>query len=867
MNTEVQENLLATKLLLPKGRKKLVARTHLFQKLENASEQKLVLVSAPAGFGKTTLVSEWLKNTSRPAAWFSVDERDNDLARFLTYFIGALRTIDPHLGGSLINRLQGPEHPPIEYFLTSLINEISKKLPDFFLVVDDYHLIENREIEEAVFFFLENLPAQTHLIIITREDPNLSLSRLRARGQLLELRVSDLRFSEQEAKGFLNEVMDLRLSAEEIKSLEKRTEGWAAGLQLAALSIQGQEDQAGFIKNFSGSHHFVLDYLIQEVLIKQPEYIQEFLLKTSILERLCCPLCETVLENDQINSQEVLEYLEQANLFILPLDNERHWYRYHHLFADLLKQRLNQSLDSSKVKELHLRASMWYEKNGLNMDAFNHAALAEDVDRAARLIGSERIPQHFQGAVRTILSWLESLEKEAMDERPWLWWRHASLLLVAGQPGGVKEKLKSAEAALKEKEDLSLKGLIAGTRATLAFTRYETEEMLAQSSLAIEYLHEDHPNSRANAWWVQGYAQLFMGDYQAAREAFSQAISISRSAQDLFTFILGSIGLANVLEKENLLFQAAETYQKILKLAGEKPLQIFTEVHLGLGRIYYEWNKLNQAQEYAEEGLKFANEYAQQIDRYVSCEVFLARLQLTRGNIARANKLLASAEQAVQRYQFKARIPEVAAAKIEILLQEGDLFAAGQLAKGNNLPLSKAKVYLAAGEADKALDILENYRNTVVPKGWQDQQLQVLIFLSLAHNALGNKETALSSLEKALRMAEPGGFVRSFLDQGPQMKNLLQQVKVPYAKSLLAEFSEQPAHKIVEVDGFAEKLSARELEVLDLIDRGLSNQAIADQLTLSLHTVKIHARRIFSKLGVNKRTQAAAKARDLGLIK
>jgi LuxR family maltose regulon positive regulatory protein len=496
--------ILTTKLYIPSPRPGIILRPRLVERLNEGLHHKLTLISAPAGFGKTTLVGEWLADCSRPAAWLSLDEGDGDPARFLAYLVAALQTIAAGIGEGILSVLQSPQPPPTESILTALLNEITTIPDNFILVLDDYHLIDAKPVDNILDFLLEYLPPQMHMAIASREDPQLPLARYRARGQLTELRAADLRFTPSEAADFLNRAMGLNLSAEDITALETRTEGWIAGLQLAALSMQGQQDAAGFIRSFTGSHHFVLDYLVEEVLHQQPQSIQSFLLRTSILDRMCSPLCDAVLLDMSVSGQETLEYLERANLFIIPLDNERRWYRYHHLFGDFLRQRLSQSAASSpeggenNVSDLHIRASQWLEDNRLDIEAFHHAAAANDIGRAERLIEGTGIPLHRRGAVVAVLNWLGSLPKAVMDARPSLWWRYGSLMLVNGQTTDVEEKLDAAEAALQgaEPDDKTrhLIGRIATARSVLALTRYQPETMLVQSRRALEY-------GCISSWW------------------------------------------------------------------------------------------------------------------------------------------------------------------------------------------------------------------------------------------------------------------------------------------------------------------------------------------------------------------------------
>jgi len=580
---------LATKLYIPLPRPKVVLRPHLIERLNEGLHQnqgfgrKLTLISAPAGFGKTTLVSEWVAGCGRPIAWLSLDDGDNDPTRFLTYLVAALQTLAlskveglaPSVGAGVLAALQSPQPPPSEALLTALINEIATIRESFVLVLDDYHLIEAKPVDDALAFLVEHLPPQMHLVIATREDPQLPLARLRARGQLTELRAADLRFTPAEAADFLSQVMGLSLTAENIAALETRTEGWIAGLQLAAISMRGHQDVTSFIKSFTGSHHFVLDYLVEEVLQQQTESVQTFLLRTSILDRMCGPLCDAVLGSPAASGQEILEYLERANLFSVPLDSERHWYRYHHLFGDLLRQRLGQSLTLGEIAEYHIRASQWYEDNGLGFEAFRHATAANDVERAERLMEGKGIPLHFRGAVNAILAWLASLPKSVLDARPLLWVRSATMALTAGQTTGVEEKLQAAEDALKnadlDPQTRDLIGQIACARATLAVTRYQPEAMIIQAHRALDYLLPENLRFRFTANWALSTAYQLQGDRAAASRALSEALSISQTSASTFSTILAITHLGRLQELANQLYRAAETYRRVLQMVGDQP--------------------------------------------------------------------------------------------------------------------------------------------------------------------------------------------------------------------------------------------------------------------------------------------------------
>jgi ATP/maltotriose-dependent transcriptional regulator MalT len=877
--------MLATKLYIPPPRPDMVSRPCLLERLNEGLHRKLTLISAPAGFGKTTLVSAWVEGIERPAAWLSLDEGENDPTRFLTYLVAALQTIAATIGVGVSGALHSPQPPPLEAILTALLNDLTTIPGEFILVLDDYHLLEARPVDIALTFLVEHLPPHMHLVIATREDPPLPLARLRARGQLTELRAADLRFTHAEAADFLNRVMGLNLSAQDIAALERRTEGWIAGLQLAALSMQGQPDAAGFITSFTGSHHFVMDYLVEEVLGQQDARVQAFLLRTSILDRMTGPLCDAVLLDATASGQETLDYLERANLFLVPLDNERRWYRYHHLFADLLRQRLHQSIASStgdaesQVNALHMRASQWYEDHGLELEAFHHAVAAGDVDRAARLVEGKGMPLQFRGAVIPVLHWLESLPKTVLDARPSLWVMSASALSMTGQLTGVEQKLQAAEAALQgaepDDQTRNLVGHIAAIRALVAAAENQVETIITQSRRALEYLHPDNLAVRTATIWKLGIAYQLQGDRAAASRAYSEAIAISQASGNIIINLSATVGLGQVQETENQLSLAAQTYRRLLKLAGESPLPTASEAHLGLARICYEWNDLDAALAHVQQGVRLAGQI-ENSDRSVAGDVLLARLKLARSDAAGAAALLAEAGQSARQQNVVYRLPEVVAAQVLAMLRQGSLSAAAELAQAHKLPISQARVYLAQGDTPAALAVLESWRRQVEARGWEDERLKVMVLQALALQAHGEKDQAVQVLCDALALAEPAGFIRLFVDEGPPMAHLLSAaaargIMPDYLGKLLAACeaevqkredtsSQPPAQTLLE------PLSPRELEVLRLMAQGLSNQQMCERLFLALDTVKGHNRKIFGKLHVQRRTEAVARARELGLL-
>ncbi|MFZ5810083.1 MAG: LuxR C-terminal-related transcriptional regulator [Chloroflexota bacterium] len=887
--------LLSTKLFIPPLRSKIVTRPRLIEQLNETfnENRKLTLISAPAGFGKTTLVCEWIAGLERPVAWLSLDKGDSDAATFISYLVKALQTLNlkqtagfkTKIGEGLLAVLQSPQPLQIETILSTLLNEISAISDHFLIILDDYHWIDSQSVDQSLAFLIEHQPPKMHLLIATREDPPLPLARLRARGQLTELRAADLRFTPAEAAEFLNQVMGLSLSAEDISALESRTEGWIAGLQMAAISLQGLPTATGFIQSFTGSHRFVLDYLLEEVLQRQPQEIQDFLLRTSILDRMCAPLCDAILFDSATPGQATLEYLERANLFTMPLDSERRWYRYHHLFSDLLRKRLGQNLCAEKIAELQIHASEWYEDNGLMVEAFRHAATANDIERAIRLMDSKKMPVHLRGAATAILSWLESLPKSLLDSRPALWWKQASMLLLIGQPKGVEEKLQALEAALASSSppgaqmdatSRDLVGRIAAARANVAQVEGQTEITLFQAQRALEYLHPNNLNERSMAIRSMGFAYYLQGDFTKASAAYAESLALGEVSEDIINILLATIRLGQIQEEKYQLRQAANTYQSVLQRLNVYSPPNAPVAYLGLARICYEWNDLNAAEQYGEQSLRLASQYDQVLDRLIMSKLFLARLHLVRNDTDSAAHTLSQAEQMARQHNFTFDLPDIAAAQVMFHLHVGNIDAARKLAWQYDLPVIQARVLLAQNDPHAALALLDTQRQQMEIQGWTARLLRVKVVQSVALYACGEKEKAVELLNEVLALAEPEGSVRLFLDEEALMANILlaaaaQGSRPDYVNMLLEAFEAEPKGQPLSVSvtpsaSLIDPLSPRELEVLRLIAQGLSNQEIGQQLFLALDTVKGHNRRIFEKLQVNRRTEAIARARELGLI-
>lgn len=855
-------SILTTKLHIPAHRQQIVPRPRLIKQLNRGLRRKLTLISAPAGSGKTTLVIDWLSDTGHPVTWISLDESDNDPGQFLLYLISALQNIEPALGEHLFQALQSAQVPAIEPILRDLLNEIAMIEQDFILVLDDYHVVDSEQVDNAIVFLIEYMPPQMQLVITTREDPQFPVSRLRVRQQITELRASDLRFTHDEIAKFLNQIMGLKLSVDNIIALEARTEGWIAGLQLAAISMQDHDDVDSFIESFTGSHHFVLDYLVEEVLYRQSEQIQDFLLITSILERMNGALCDAILPGS--SGQEILEYLERSNLFVIALDNDRYWYRYHHLFAQLLRQKLLQQTTSDKLSEIHLRASQWFESNGLEMEAFQHAIANDDIDRAEYLIEGQGMPLVFRGMVRPILSWLNTLPPDELETRPVLTIWSAFASTVVGETVDVEAKLQSAEKILQnEVEDARIRDLlghIAAMRAMLAFAIKDAGAIMEQSQQALDLLKPDNLALRTSALWTLGCAYHLQGNRTEASKAYKKALSASTKTNNTMLKIASGTSLAQIQEGDNQLHQAAETYQTVLDIIGNPPLPFACESYLGLARIHYQWNQLETTENY----IGIAKDLAGQLDNVdtpVSCDVALARLKLAQKDSPGAIIALNTAEQVAISKNFIHRLPQIIETRIHVLLQSGSIDKAINLLEEHDLPPGEARVLIARAKPSAALDILENIADEQA-----NRILEVKLLQAIAYHKLNRIDEALQALSDAMMIAQPAGFIRIFVDEGEPMLHLLTTAAdhapiAAYARELLSAFEVKDPNK-----SLIEPLSDRELEVLDLIAQGLSNKQIGEKLFLALNTVKGHNRRIFAKLDVQRRTEAILRARELGLI-
>lgn len=899
--------ILATKLHIPPPRPGIVPRPRLIERLDDglANGRRLTLISASAGFGKTTLVSEWITGCGRSVAWLSLDEGDNDPIRFISYLIAALQTIKAGLGDELLPALHASQHQPpqIEMVLTTLLNEISVIPDQFLLVLDDLHVIESKPIDDALAFFVERIPSQMHLVIATREDPPLLLARLRARSQLTELRAVDLQFTPAEATEFLNRVMGLNLSDGDVAALETRTEGWIAGLQLAALSMQGHQDAASFIKSFTGSHRFVLDYLIEEVLGQQSEKIQTFLLRTSILDRMCGSLCDAVLLDPSTSGQEILEHLERTNLFIVPLDNERRWYRYHHLFGDLLRQRLGQSCE---LTEYHLRASKWYEANEDLAEAFHHALEANDFERAARL--AEEAWQGMERNFQTLawLDWVKKLPNATICSHPWLCVQVGWAYSDVGELEPSEAYLQNAEQAVAGKTDQeefkSILGTIALIRAGNAQIDGDLAETLRYAELSVQLAPENDSLTRAQAAITLGFTRWATGNVEASLQAMQTWVEDMQKLGNQMYVLASAFVVADMQVILGRLGDAEKTLRQTIQKAeafGQEAEAVTAHQHLGLAMIAHERGDDIAATQ----RLQTAAELGQRstlIDWIHRWNLAQARLKESDGEFDSALQCLDDA----QRGYVKNPIPimqPIAAHKARVHLRQGRLDMAQAWTRERRLSVRDEASYLAEYEhltlartrlAERSFEgvgqLLERLLALAEIQKRTGSMIEILLTHALVFQAQGDQPQAFAALERALTLTEPEGYIRVFVDEGEAMRLLLSDLKVTtrahplhdYVDRIL-NFFPQSTKAISQSKTLApyasagvqnrkseivEPLSERELEVLKLLRSELSGPEIAERLIVSLNTLRTHTKNIFNKLGVSNRRSAVRRAEELDLF-
>jgi LuxR family maltose regulon positive regulatory protein len=905
------DSLVSTKLRFSQARPKLVARPRLIAKLKREPGRKLTLLSAPAGFGKTTLLLEWLRvlaDSEGSVAWLSLDEGDNDPVRFLSYLIAALRrSVGEGFGEGILAALRSPEPPRMEAVLGAFVNELADLPGEVAVVLDDYHLIDTEGVHGMVSFLLERLPENVHLVISGRVDPPLPLARLRARGQMSELHAADLRFTPEEAAAFLGDVMGLNLSAGDVTALEQVTEGWIAALQLAALSMRERKDVSGFIRSFSGSHRGVFDFLAEEVLQRQTERVQTFLLETSILERLSGPLCDALTGRN--DGQRTLERLERENLLVVPLDDDRVWYRYHHLFAEFLRGRLERE-SPERAGELHLRASEWYEENALAAEAVDHALSAGDHERAARLMESSIGQTWYRGEVVTLLGWLTRLPKEAMLRRPLLLVWYAAALMLVGRFDGVGSLLREADGAVgasgegqgeeprpgaDEGDPQHVMATAAAVRSLHARLQGDPQGAIEHARWALALLPEDNLNPRPFAALCLAEAYRAADDLEAANATFAETAELGRAAGHDYIALTAMGSLAHLRMSQGRLREADASLRQALEFAAKRGAELLPavgRVRIGVGELLYERDDLEASERELTLGTELV-ERAGELEILARGQVALSRVKWAQGDAEIALELAHKAERLARESGAPQAIADATLWRARLHLIGNELrAAASDLERASDVGevprytreserVSLARLLIAREDHDEALQLLDSLREMAGAADRRGSVIEILTLQALALRAKDRKSRAIDVMGQALALAEPEGYVRTFVDEGPPMATLLSEVlgaqqqgrtdslrRVPahYLRKLLAALERDASGAALPAAGLPEALSERELEVLQLIAAGKTNRRIATELYVSVGTVKTHINNLYRKLDAHSRTQALARARELNLL-
>jgi LuxR family maltose regulon positive regulatory protein len=801
-----------------------------------------------------------------------LDESDNDPARFLAYLIAALQQVHATIGATTLSMLQSPEKPPQDLVMTTLVNEIAAVPIDFVLSIDDYHLIRTPEIHRMLSFLVEHLPTNMHLVLLTREDPPLPLPRLRTSGQMVEIRQADLRFSVRECQDFLQRVMNLSVEPADVAALERRTEGWVSGLLLAGMSMQGRDDLHQFIRQFTGSNRYVLDYLMDEVFNRQAPEVQDFLLKTAILEQLCAPLCDAVVGRS--GSQAILKSMEHANLFLHPLDQRRHWYRYHRLFGELLRNRLRGS-DDLCILTLHRRACRWLMDAGLQMEAIPHALGAGDWECVAELLQSVSSLLLKRGEIVQLVAWFSQVPDSVLQAHPGLYLESSWPLILSGQFQQAASLLAQAETCAQDSHEFL--GRVLTAKAYLARLQGDPERMVTLAQQAKTLLPKEDAESRCIVATSLGVAYWHMGRMPSAESALSEALQTARLTGNEYAALTARVFQGMVWAVQGQLRRAASAFE----LAVREPATTFIHglATLYLSVLHYEWNHLDVSSRYLLETVALG-ERIHNDELLVSSWILLAQLHLASGHPAAAWDALESAQQRLRSGNVPSPAAQrLAAARVQMCLAQGDLSVAvqigSQMAAGVDshsfyrfINLTRVKLLLAQNQQAQARTLLKSYSEQASEAGWRYGLVAIRGYQTLAAASLAE---GLEYLKDGLTMAQPEGFLRTFVDLGEGLQPYLEEVSRGdgcrrYAADILAAMAQKPAPSLIAQIQLVEPLSQRELEVLDLLVEGCTNPQIAERLVISVGTVKTHVHHICGKLGVSNRRKAVARARELGLL-
>lgn len=874
----------------------LVSRPRLIERLNEGVGRKLTLISAQAGFGKTTLVSQWLRLVEWPVAWISLDEGDNDPSRFLRYFVAALQSISisPHFGQHVLGMLPSPQPPPLDALLTVLVNELAQFSDPLLLILDDYHLITAQPIHDILSFLLHYAPPTFHLLITTRLDPPLPLARLRGRRELTELRAADLRFTPDEVAQFFNQVGVLELTSEDIAALSTRTEGWAVALQLVSIYLQGRTNVSNFVHTITGSHRYILDYLVEEVLQQQSDASQTFLLQTAILDSLSAPLCDAV--TGQNNGLTMLEHLQRNNLFIVSLDDEPRWYRYHHLFAGFLRVRL-QAEQPDLQPTLHRQAAEWYQKHEYLAEAISHYLKAGELEAIADLI--EEQDEYFlvRGENATLRGWIEALPKALVRTRPRLSITYAWALVAIGDVDALESGLQDVEHALATPQttEEEYRGEVQAIRAFLAFWQHDYKQATELSQHALAQLPPQQGSLRALLAFNLANVYARMGQVDAAIDYYEQAVAASRQAGNLSValYALGYLGEWQALSGE--LHDAAHTYQRALQLATMPDgtlIPVAALAHIGLGKLHYQWNQLDDAAHHLSKGRELSQQAG--ILRAALDSLMTNALVKHQGKPERTDDILQEVEELAYRWQQEEPIRQVQAIRARLAIAQGDLKAAARFLRqcsvsvNDEIPsaqraiypyLSLARLLIAQGSAKAsgthlpdAERLLTRLLTLTQTTNRTSQQIEILILHALLLDAQGKTSAAMAELQQALKLAEPEGYIRLFVDEGAPLQKLLEQThRSDYIQRLLSAFPHHEQAPPVPTPAPApppllEPLTKREQQVLRLMAADLQSPEIAAQLFIAVSTVRSHIKHIYAKLDAHSRYEAVMRAEELNLL-